>query len=103
MDFSLTHESSIAPVWFCLPLLPLNFCVLSYLRDITKPLGKFLVADVPTITHVRTTFARMCIELDRLKEKDIIWIGSLVDEKFWQWIEYERYPKFCKIRLFTRS
>lgn len=95
-DFNATVESPVTPVWIRLPLLPLNFCIPSYLQAIVKPLGKYLDTDLPTITFTRPSYARVCVEIDiSIAREDVIWIGSDNGEGFWQEVVYERSPKYC--------
>lgn len=88
MDFSLHQESSISTVWIRLPLLPLNFCILSFPKAIIQPICKFLAADLPTSTHVRPAYARFCVEMDLVKPiESSIWIRHSMEAGFWQHIE----------------
>lgn len=51
---------------------------------------------MPTLTHTKPQFARVCIELDLSKPLDHkIWIGTSSEDGFWQSVEYEKLPKLC--------
>lgn len=94
-DYKLGFDSPIAPVWAGLPGLDFGFCITSYFKSITAPLSKFLVVDLPTHTHTRPHYARVCVELDLTKPRPINIKTDLENGKaFIQPVIYENIPKY---------
>lgn len=94
-------ESFVASVWLRLPLIPLCFYYISYLKAIIQSLGNFLATDLPTLTHTRPVFARVCVDIDFIMPKECrVWIGTSLEACYWQSMEYEKSPKFCSMCQF---
>jgi len=75
-----------APVWVRLPNLPLHLWNLSSLEAIGNAIGKFYCRCPETEEYVRTTYARICVEMDfsagfpaeiHLTSKDYVWNQKL--------------------------
>ncbi|KAG9444330.1 hypothetical protein H6P81_015670 [Aristolochia fimbriata] len=92
-------EPSLAAIWVSLPLLPLVFFQEDLLFSIASAIGncKVFTMDEPTRKLTRTNVARVCMEVDLVKElPKRVWIG-IGDGGFWQEIQYEKLPSYCKI------
>ncbi|XP_077218478.1 uncharacterized protein LOC143852771 [Tasmannia lanceolata] len=88
-------EPSLAPVWIALPYLRVVFFQEDVLTDIASLVGRVLTIDRPTRILSRTNVARVCVEVDLLKElPHRIWIG-VGRRGFWQYIHYEKLPSYC--------
>lgn len=68
-DFDSRVESSVTPVWIGLPELPLHLFHKKALFEITSLIGKPLKVDKPTADQTRPSIARVCVELDLLKDR----------------------------------
>ena len=75
-----------APVWVRLPSLPLHLWNLSSLKAIGNAIGKFYCRCPETEEYARTTYARICVEMDfsagfpaeiNLTSKDYVWNQKL--------------------------
>ncbi|XP_019183633.1 PREDICTED: uncharacterized protein LOC109178453 [Ipomoea nil] len=102
MDFDTRFETSLAPVWVLLPNLKANCFSEPCLKQIVKPIGRFLQVDTPTAKFTRPSVARVKVEIDLLKppcRKMFIRLGTARPDReavgFWQVIEYERIPPYC--------
>lgn len=88
-------EPSTAPVWISFPSLPVVYFEQDLLYAIASLLGRVLSMDVPTRRLSRTNVARVCVEVDLLKEHPHqVWIG-VENGGFWQAVKYERLPSYC--------
>ncbi|XP_077219455.1 uncharacterized protein LOC143853535 isoform X2 [Tasmannia lanceolata] len=88
-------EPSLAPVWIALPYLRVVFFQEDLLTDIASLVGRVLTIDLPTRILSRTNVARVCVEVDLLKElPHRIWI-VVGGRGFWQDIHYEKLPSYC--------
>nr|XP_027071951.1 uncharacterized protein LOC113696766 [Coffea arabica] len=67
MDFHVHRESSLAPVWVSLPMLPIHFHDKHSLFSILAPVGRPLFVDTTTAAGTRPNVARACVEIDLLK------------------------------------
>ncbi|XP_041009290.1 uncharacterized protein LOC121253324 [Juglans microcarpa x Juglans regia] len=96
-EFDEENESPLVPIWITLPGLPPNFYHESFLRNITMPLGQYILQDNSTRCATRTDGARVCIKMDASKNPlDSFWIGiphqatSRLQE-----VVYETLPTYC--------
>ncbi|XP_010272338.1 PREDICTED: uncharacterized protein LOC104608143 [Nelumbo nucifera] len=91
----LGWEPSMVPLWISLPMLLINLYNDKYLRSIVQVAGRVIKVDLATTHLTRTTTARVCMEVDLLKENPSrVWV-RLGKEGFWQKIVYENLPKYC--------
>ncbi|KAK6118563.1 hypothetical protein DH2020_047695 [Rehmannia glutinosa] len=93
--FNLKEKAPLAPVWIRLPGLSIHFFDYHALYSIAKEIGTPLQVDSPTAKQTRLTMARICIELDLLKERmeEIVLRSNGVVHV--QRIVYERVPEYC--------
>ncbi|CAI9087709.1 OLC1v1021852C1 [Oldenlandia corymbosa var. corymbosa] len=91
-NFDPTGENlSAVPTWIRIPGLPLKYFHEALLKDITKPMGRFIKGDRNTITAERGRYARVAVELDLSKPLK----GKLrIDGKTYN-IEYEDLRQIC--------
>lgn len=68
LEFDEALEPSCVPIWIFLPRLPPNFFHASMLKKLTAPIGKFIRRDNATACATRTDGARVCLEIDSLKD-----------------------------------
>lgn len=95
-DFKFGKDSTIVPIWICLPYLPFPLHNPSYLQRIGNTIGKFLRADAPTQRMQNLMQARICVEVDVSKPfVPHIWIGKTKEDGFMQHIDYEGNNAFC--------
>ncbi|XP_077240763.1 uncharacterized protein LOC143881537 [Tasmannia lanceolata] len=88
-------EPSSAAVWITLPSLPVVLFQEDALISIASLVGRALAIDAPTRILSQTDVARVCVEIDLLKEQPRrVWIG-MGQGGFWQGIHYERLPSYC--------
>ena len=95
-SFSVDSEPSIVPIWIRLPNLPVHFFAKGPLFSIGRLVGEPLRLDASTAAITRPNVARLCVEIDLLKDlPNRVWIvnGSF---GFWQKIEYENVPDYCR-------
>lgn len=91
-----TASISTAPVWVRLPSLPLHFWEGKSLESIGNGLGKFL-CNCPDESIDRTTFARICVEMD-FKNGFPAEINLLGKGYSWtQKIDYENLCFRCRV------
>lgn len=102
LGFSTEKESSLAPVWIQLPMLSVNCFTVAALKQICKPVGRFLAPDAATLNFTRPSYARVKVEIDLLKPRvNEIYIGfsetpGMEDKGYIiQKIVYERVPQYC--------
>ena len=67
-SFHVDRESSLAPVWFNLAKLPVHLFDKQCLFQIVSCLGRPLFIDSATANLTRPSVARVCVEVDLLKE-----------------------------------
>ncbi|XP_068635663.1 uncharacterized protein [Aristolochia californica] len=88
-------EPSSAAIWVSLPSLPVAFFQEKLLYPIASLAGKVFAMDAPTRNLSRTNVARVCVEIELLKEHPRqVWVG-VGEGGFWQDICYERLPSYC--------
>ncbi|XP_068660005.1 uncharacterized protein [Aristolochia californica] len=88
-------EPSSAAVWASFPSLPVVFFQEELLFPVASLAGKVLATDDPTRNRTRTNVARVCVEVDLLKDLPRqVWVG-VGEGGFWQDIHYEKLPPFC--------
>eukprot|EP00253_Pinus_taeda_P017607 PITA_17607 len=77
---------TLAPVWVRFPNLPLHLWNFSLLKAIGNAIGKFYYRCPKTEEYARTTYARICVEMDfsagfpaeiNLTSKDYVWNQKL--------------------------
>ncbi|XP_075499935.1 uncharacterized protein LOC142538508 [Primulina tabacum] len=94
-EFNLQEESPIAPVWVRLPGLPIHLFNKKSLFALAKILGNPVKMDDFTADSSRSTFARICVELNVLEPPvKQIWVGwgdhtQEID------VVYEKIPGYC--------
>lgn len=94
--FHVDRESSLVPVWFSLPKLPVHLFHKSCLFQIVACLGRPLYLDSATVSLSRPSVARVCVELDLLKTlPSRVWIVMGAGEGFWQPLVAESLPLYC--------
>lgn len=95
--FRVDKESSIVPIWITFPRLPIQFFHKTALFPIARLLGHPLRLDDATLKLKRPSVARVQIEFDVLLDKpDKIWIQMGSTEGYWQPVEYENVPPYCR-------
>ncbi|KAK6125699.1 hypothetical protein DH2020_040565 [Rehmannia glutinosa] len=94
-SFNSRTEAPLAPVWIRLPGLPIHFFDHDALFAIGRIIGTPLQVDSLTATRSRLSMARVCVELDLLKEKVEEIILEFDDTSHAQKIIYERIPDYC--------
>ncbi|KAK6121318.1 hypothetical protein DH2020_044944 [Rehmannia glutinosa] len=93
--FNPKSESPIAPVWVRFPGLPIHFYDYHALFAICKKIGSPLQVDAATARKTRLSMARVCIEIDLLKERMEEIVLRFNDVVHVQKIVYERVPPYC--------
>lgn len=94
-DFNPSSECSIAPVWIRFPELPCHLFNKQALFSIANIIGTPLLIDESTADLSRPSLARVCVELDLLKDRpDEIFLG-IGDKTIVQKIIFENCPEFC--------
>ena len=68
-DFHVDRESSVVPVWFSLPKLLIHLFHKECLFSIVACLGRPLCVDTATAVGLRSSVARVCVEVDLLRER----------------------------------
>ncbi|XP_027181956.1 uncharacterized protein LOC113780347 [Coffea eugenioides] len=95
-SFHVDKESSLVPVWFNLPKLPVHLFDKKCLFQIVSCLGRPLFIDGATAGLSRPSVARVCVEIDLLKIlPSHVWIQLGEDHGFWQSLNPESVPKYC--------
>lgn len=93
---SSSAEPSLAAVWITFPHLPVVFFQEYFLYKIASMVGKVLCMDEETRNMSRTSMARVCVEVDLVKEPpNKLWVGMGKEQGFWQEICYESIPSYC--------
>lgn len=94
--FSPEHEPPFAPVWVSLPHLPIHLFQKNPLLSVASLIGRPLKIDAATQNLSRPSVARICVEVDLLKDlPKRLWIGQ-GDPGFWQQITYENLLAYCE-------
>ncbi|KAK6145440.1 hypothetical protein DH2020_022260 [Rehmannia glutinosa] len=94
-SFNPRMEAPLAPVWIRLPGLPIHLFDHNALFSIGLIIGKPLQVDSLTAARSRLSMARVCVELDLLKERIDEIILEFDDATHAQKIIYERIPDYC--------
>ncbi|KAL9689687.1 hypothetical protein QQ045_010076 [Rhodiola kirilowii] len=104
-DFSTKREPTSTTSWVRLLNLPPGLTNPGYIEAIVSSFGTFLAVDNRTRRLTNPNYARVCMELDTLKEHpDEVWISTGVDAGFWQKIVYENRLDYCvKCKLHGHS
>lgn len=83
-------------------MLKSNFCTsVEALKQLSKPIGRFMAADSATLNFTRPSYARMKVEIDLLKPlitEMFVGFSTKVgneDKGYIQRVEYERIPFYC--------
>ncbi|XP_071909708.1 uncharacterized protein [Coffea arabica] len=96
IDFHVDRERSIVPVWFSLPKLPVHLFQKECLFPIVSCLGRPLCVDAATAQGTRPTAARVCVEVDLLRELPTrVWIAFGDRIGFWQSLVAEHLLRYC--------
>ncbi|XP_071922584.1 uncharacterized protein [Coffea arabica] len=99
-DFHVDRESSVVPVWFSLPKLPIHLFHKECLFSIVACLGWPLCVDTATAMGSRPSVARVCVEVDLQRElPERVWISVGDRMGFWQVLMAENLPKYCGLCL----
>ncbi|KAL0298423.1 UNVERIFIED_CONTAM: hypothetical protein Sradi_6502100 [Sesamum radiatum] len=95
--FTPGQESSVVPVWACLPELPAHLFHKNALFTIASMIGTPLQIDDFTFNQSKLSKARICVEIDvthsLLEEFDILIHGTTITQK----VEYEQVPHYCRL------
>ena len=76
IDFHVDRETSVVPVWFSLPKLPVHLFHKECLFSIVACLGHPLCVDAATARGSRPNVARVCVEVDLMKSlSGRVWIA----------------------------
>ncbi|XP_071902080.1 uncharacterized protein [Coffea arabica] len=96
IDFHVDRETSVVPVWFALPKLPVHLFHKECLFPIVACLGQPLCVDAATAQGTRPNMARVCVEVDLMKElPSRVWISFGERLGFWQPLVPENLPRYC--------
>ena len=94
--FHVDRESSLVPVWFRLPKLPIHLFAKPCLFHIVSCLGNPLFVDAATSSFIRPNVARVCVEVDLLKSlPSRVWVDMGDGDGFCQPLIPESLPKYC--------
>ncbi|KAK6153238.1 hypothetical protein DH2020_012877 [Rehmannia glutinosa] len=94
-SFNPKMEAPLAPVWIRLLGLPIHFFDHNALLAIGNIIGTPLQVESLTATRSRLSMARVCVELDLLKERIEEIVLEFDDTSHAQKIIYERIPDYC--------
>lgn len=90
---TVAYTSGCDPV---VPLLPFHFYNKEALYSIARLIGEPLKVDASTVTLARPSTARVCVELDLLKERlEEIYVVNGSNGGYWQKVVYEDAPMYC--------
>nr|XP_027109380.1 uncharacterized protein LOC113729260 [Coffea arabica] len=96
LDFKSNQEPSVVPIWVAFLGLPIPFFGKNQIFKLAATLGRVLKVDSATSDLRRPSVARVLVEMDVSKEPvKRIYIGD-DDYGFWQAVEVENWPAFCK-------
>ena len=100
IDFHVDRESSLVPVWFALPKLPIHLFHKECLFAIVACLGRPLCVDSATAHGSSPCVARVCVEVDLQKKlPHRVWISIGERLGFWQPLVSENLPRYCGFYL----
>lgn len=84
VDFQLSVEPVVIPTWIGLEGLSIHLFNKGSLFSIANLIGKAMKIDEPTANLTRPSVARICIEVNHLKNlPKRIWIGTGSNSGFW--------------------
>lgn len=97
-DFHVQRESSLVPIWFNFPKLPIHFFNSQALGFLASLFGTPLRLDAATKALKRPSVARIQVEIDVTKPPPSrVWIGTGENQGFWQKVEAdEDIPLYCQ-------
>lgn len=97
-DFHANRESSIVPIWFKFPGLPVQFFNSDALSFLASLFDTPLRWDSATASFKRPSVARIQVEIDLLKPlPHRLWVGTGDNVDFWQKFEPdEDLPSYCQ-------
>ncbi|XP_060200230.1 uncharacterized protein LOC132628470 [Lycium barbarum] len=100
-NFKPDEDSPIVLVWVLLPELPYHCHSWNYVKHIVEPTGLPLTVDFATDHRTRPSTAKVRLEVDLTKPKvNSIFVGIEEDNSplkgFYQRLEYENVPKYCR-------
>ncbi|XP_060175283.1 uncharacterized protein LOC132606002 [Lycium barbarum] len=87
--------------WVLLPALPFHLHAWHYLKQIVSNVGTPLELDMATKNRNRPSMAKIRVKIDLLKpQPDQVWFGIEKENShlkgFYQKLEYEGIPKYCR-------
>ena len=92
IDFTADHEPPVSPVSVSFNHLPIHLFQKGPLMSLTALIGRPLVIDAVTRSLSRPSVARVCIEVNFLRNlPKRVWIGN-GESGFWQAVTYEKLP-----------
>lgn len=95
-DFHVPKESSLAPVWFSLPSLPVHYFDKHSLYSIVSPARTPLFLDAATASGTWPNMAWVCVEVDLMKPLcSRVWVAVEGESGFWQKLVPENLPTYC--------
>ncbi|CAI9112187.1 OLC1v1012593C1 [Oldenlandia corymbosa var. corymbosa] len=94
-SFNPNFESSIVPVWVSFGGMPVHRFNEEYLRKLAGIIGKPLKIDVPTLNMSRPLVARVCMEVDLLKDLPKRIHLGVEGNTYFEAVPYENLPEYC--------
>ncbi|KAL1557893.1 hypothetical protein AAHA92_08426 [Salvia divinorum] len=94
-EFDLSFESRIVAVWCNLFALPLRLFDTSTLFAIGGLFGNPIKIDHATITRSRTSFVRMCVEIDISKPPPKKYVLDIGGRQITRKVQWDKIPLFC--------
>ncbi|XP_059277898.1 uncharacterized protein LOC132032129 [Lycium ferocissimum] len=100
-DFKPKEDLPVALAWVLLPQLPFHLHTWHYIKHLMKSIGTPLALDSATSSCTRPSMAKIKVEVNLMKTlPEQVWIG-LEDSNaplrgFYQKLEYEGVPKYCR-------
>ncbi|KAL0407602.1 UNVERIFIED_CONTAM: hypothetical protein Sradi_1694600 [Sesamum radiatum] len=93
--FTPGQETSVVPIWACLPELPAHLFHKTAIFTIASMIGTPLQIDDSTLNQSKLSKARICVEIDLnqplVEELDLLIHGAIITQK----VEYEQVPLYC--------
>ena len=84
-------KDNLLPIWVELPEIPVEFLVEPILKSIGNSLGRFIKADMKSISEKKLRFARLLVLMDTsLGKKEYVWLGKVK-----QPIVFHEWPVTC--------
>ncbi|KAF6158869.1 hypothetical protein GIB67_012512, partial [Kingdonia uniflora] len=96
IDFDPKKNSPFAPIWIQFPGLMLHLQNNGIVKELASLVGKYLIIDTTTLSLSRHSMARVCVEVNLMKELPTK-VGLAFNKSFImeQIVLYERHPRFC--------